>query len=495
MNQLDVSPIEGTEGGGGAFFSPDGQWVGFLVGDNLKKVSMMGGPAANIPVTDFSGLIEEASWGPDDTIVFSAKKSGLFRVAVAGGVPQPLTKLASDENAHKQPHILPGGEAILFVISSGSRRRQVAVHSPDTAEHSILADGVSPRYLPTGHIVFGREDSLWAVPFDLETLKTTGSPVPFSEKVRQDPGSRMEFAVADDGSLAYMPSSTQGQVTLVWVDRNGQEEATLTSGPEVYHHPRISPDGKQVAVSSGPAIGAADIWIYDVESGRRMRLTVEGTNHSFPVWTPDGKQLLFLLDSADLYSKSADGSGQVVPVVVGQGMSFPHSWTPDGRTLVFTNSGDLWLWRREKDISRITNTPFSEISPRFSPDGNWLAYSSDESGQREVYVRAYPGSGKWTISIEGGVEPVWSRDGRQLFYRSGDKMMVAPIETESGFAPGTPEMLFEKRYDLEPTAATAEYDISPDGQRFLMVKEESTAHQINIVLNWFEELKARVPVP
>ncbi len=341
------------------------------------------------------------------------------------------------------------------------------------------------------------------VPFDLAALEETGDSVPVVQGVRQSPVGSVDYAISDNGTLVYVPSTSTGGFnrTLVWVDREGLA-TPLIEDRQAYRRPRLSPDGQRVAVEVR-SVGNSDIWIYDIGRGTRMRLTVEGHNES-PVWTPDGTRVTFSSNrdgQPDLYWKPADGSGQAELLLNlnSQNSLVPSSWSPDGESLAFydvTGARDIWALPREGDALPFVATAFNERSPMFSPDGRWLAYVSNESGRDEVYVQPYPGpGGKWPISTEGGTEPRWSADGHELFYRLGDKMMVVGVQIEPTFSSGRPQLVFEVPYVLGTSVAN--YDISPDGQRFLMIKaaeeEEGQQAQIHVVLNWFEELKRLVP--
>ena len=344
------------------------------------------------------------------------------------------------------------------------------------------------------------------VPFDLAALEVTGDSVPVLQGVRQQTVGSVDYAISDNGTLVYVPSTSTGGLnrTLVWVDRQGLA-TPLIEDRQAYRRPRLSPDGQRVAVAvqtvSVSSVANTDIWIYNIGRGTRMRLTVEGGNAS-PVWTPDGTRVTFssIRDGPqDLYWKPADGSGQAELLLNmnSQNNLVPTSWSPDGESLAFYDTSgarDIWTLPREGDASTFVATAFNERSPMFSPDGRWLAYVSDESGRDEIYVKPYPGpGGKWPISTEGGTEPQWSADGRELFYRLGDKMMVVGVQSEPAFSSGRPQLVFEGPY-LTDLFATSNYDISPDGQRFLMIKEEEGQQdQINVVLNWTEELKRLVP--
>jgi eukaryotic-like serine/threonine-protein kinase len=288
----------------------------------------------------------------------------------------------------------------------------------------------------------------------------------------------------------------------VWVSRDGVEQP-LAAPPHVYREPRLSPDGRKIAIVT--LEDGLQIWLFDLGRETLSRFTFRG-NNGVPTWAPDGKHLAFWSDidgPVNIFWQLADGSGGLERLTTSEFLQAPHSFTADGQLLAFhevdpSTQRDIWVLRMsDRKAQPFLRTKFNEAAPRFSPDGRWLAYISDESGRNEVYVQPYPGpGGKWQISTEGGTEPVWNPSGRELFYRSGDKMMAVEIATQPGFAAGTPRMLFEGRYD-PPPFPIANYDVSRDGQRFLMLKPTEQAQaaptQINVVLNWFEELKQKVP--
>ena len=510
MDDLTAAPLPGTEGvDRDFFFSPDGEWVAFVVGDKLKKVSLMGG--APITLCD-QATFEGGSWGSENTIVFAGSLgpvTGLYRVSANGGQPETLAMpdIENDSIEYQQPEILPGGKDVLFaVVQRAEDTYQIAVLSLDTGEQkTLLQNGRQPRYLPTGHLVYEltQTGTLMGVPFDLERLELSGDPVPVFEGVRSSPGEgTADYSISNDGTLIYLPGGTGGlNRTLVWVDRQGLA-TPLIEDRQAYRRPRLSPDGQRVAVAVQSGLNQ-DIWIYDIGRGTRMRLTVEGDNIS-PVWTPDGKRVTFgsVRDGTrDLYWKPADGSGQAEPLLNSENSLIPMSWSPDGKSLVFYEQSpvggrDIWVLPRGGDASPFVATAFNERTPLFSPDGRWLAYVSDESGRDEIYVQPYPGpGGKWPISTEGGTEPRWAADGRELFYRLGAKMMVVEVQSEPAFSSGRPQLVFEEPY-LTDQFGTSNYDLSPNGQQFLMIKQEQQeGASINVVLNWFEELKRLVPTP
>jgi eukaryotic-like serine/threonine-protein kinase len=511
LDSFVARPIPGTEGATDPFFSPDSEWVGFFVPlGKLKKVSISGGAA--VTLCDAQGG-EGATWGPNGMIIFTpTPSSGLAVVSAEGGTPQPLTTLDSKkgETSHRWPEFLPGGKAVLFMTLTGSNLGATAIDWPlelymlKTGERrDLMQVGSRPRYAPSGHVVYAQGTNLMAAPFDSGRMALTGASVPVVEGVARTIGVP-EYAVSDNGALGYLPGvSVQAtQLRLVWVDRKGAEQP-IAAPPQAYRNPRVSPDGRRVAVSIIEL--GTQIWIYDLGRDTLTRLTFEGNPNLDPVWTPDRKRVAFSSGNPrNLFWQAADGSGKAERLTTNDYIQSPNSWLPDGQSLAFTEMNpttgrDVWvLGLSDRTPHLFLRTPFTEAAPRFSPDGRWLAYVSDESGHFEVYVQPYPGpGGKWQISTESGTEPVWNPNGRELFYRSGGKMMAVDIATQPGFAAGKPRMLFEGRYSPTPLTSP-NYDVSPDGQRFLMLKPSEQAQaaptQINVVLNWFEELKQKVPV-
>ncbi len=501
--------MPGTEGAVNPFFSPDGQWLGFFAGGKLKKVSVRGGAA--ITLLGDALNTHGASWGSQGMIVYAAAPaaSALRQVSDAGGTPQALTRLEKGETDHGWPEFLPGDKAVLFAAATTGgnwTNAQVAVQSLGAGERqNLIQGGMYPRYAPSGHLIYAQGGSLMAVPFDSNRRMVTGAAVPVAEGILQSQSTgAAQYSLSATGSLVYVPGGVQAtQLRLVWVSRNGAERP-LAAPVHLYRNPRLSPDGRRVAV--GIEEQEEQVWLYDLSQETLTRLTFEGNENIYPVWTPDGKRIAFKSNKegpGNLFWQLADGSGGLERLTTSAYPNFPSSWSPDGQLLAFikvnpTTGSDLWVLRMsDRKAQPFLRTPFNEAVPRFSPDGRWLAYISDESGRYEIYVQPYPGpGGKWQISTEGGTEPVWNPNGRELFYRSGDKMMAVDIATQPSFTFGKPRMLFEGQYQLSRVPAV-NYDVSPDGQRFLMIKASEQAQaavtQINVVLNWFEELKRRVP--
>jgi Tol biopolymer transport system component/tRNA A-37 threonylcarbamoyl transferase component Bud32 len=514
MDSLESKPIPGTEGAVDPFFSPDGQWLGFFAGGTLKKVSVSGGAALTL---GDAGTPRGASWGSQGTIAFAPTNvSVLEQVPDAGGAPQPLTRFEKGDVGHRWPELLPGDKAVLFAAGQtiNFTNAQVAVQSVGTSERrNLIQGGINPRYALSGHLVFAQGGSLMAVPFDPQRLEVMGTGVPVVEGLLQSPISgAAQYSISATGSLVYIPGGVQAtQSRLVWVSRNGAEQP-LVAPAHAYLTPRLSPDGRRVAVSIQEQ--ESQTWLYDLSRETLTRLTFEGSSNLGAIWTPDGQRITFNSNkegSTNLFWQRADGSGGLERLTTNEYLQAPSSWSPDGQLLAFhevnpNTQRDIWVLRMSdtspgsgevRKTQPFLRTRFDEAGPRFSPDGRWLAYISNESGRYEIYVQPYPGpGGKWQISTEGGNEPVWNPNGRELFYRSGNTMMAVDIATQPGFAAGTPRMLFEGLYDPAPYPL-ANYDVSRDGQRFLMLKpaeqQQAAPTQINVVLNWFEELKQKVP--
>jgi len=503
IDEFEAVVIAGTEDAFDPFFSSDGQWVGFFAEDKLKKVSVRGGP----PVTVCDAANSRgASWGPDDTIVFAAgSPTSLSRVSSGGGMPEILTTPDPEQRefGHLWPELLPNGRAVLFAIDTGGGfdNALIAVQSVESGERKILLEGgTAPHYAPTGHLVYAREEKLLAVPFNLEELAVTGQPLPVLENVWVNSSGLAQFSFSKDGLLAYIPAHhPEAKRRLVWVNRKGGVEP-LPAPERAYWLPRLSPNGQRVAVViTGPT---SDIWTYDLQSNKLTQLTSEIGLVDAPVWTPDGNRVAFSARREgrfNLYWQAADGSASEENLWVGQYWHFPFSWSPDGKVLIFgehypPTGWDILVLRLGDKPEPFLRSPFHEGGAVFSPSGHWIAYISLESGASEVYVQPFPRSGKkWQVSTEGGTEPVWSRDGRELFYRKGNMMMVIPIQTSPSFNAGKPRLLFEGRFQAG-YPGQPNYDVASDGRRFLMVESEwePTVTKLNVVLNWFEELKQRM---
>ena len=515
VDQLEATPLVGTsEGVGGGipgarnpFFLPDGQWIGYHVGAQLKKVSIGGGA----PIT----LCEAnqpwgASWGADDTILLGRGPDGIWQVPGTGGTPERLIAVEEGELAHG-PQMLPGGEWVLFTVRPAGTSvwdaAQIVVQSVTTGERQVLIEGGRDgRYVATGHLVYALNNVLFAVPLDLDAREVTGGPVSLVEGVRGASAGRTgaaQFSLAGNGSLVYIPGSAGGgQIELVWVDRAGQTQP-VGADQLAYGRGRVSPDGTRVAVDT-PGEDNPDVWIYDLARETLTRLTFDEALDAFPLWTPDGSRVVFqsLREGGGLFWKAADGTGEVERLLESSNAPRPYGWSADGRLVFSQDPGDIGVLTIEGDrtMELVLDTEFREDEPAISPDGRWIAYNSNESGQPEIYVRPFPNldDGKWQVSAAGGVDPVWSPDGRDLFFQSPGELMVAQVETEPTFNAATPESVFIRTGFAGSEGR--EYDIAPDGERFLFLRGQGgqvAEGNLGLVFvqNWFEELRARVAVP
>jgi serine/threonine-protein kinase len=495
IDQLEAQFLPGTQGAQDPFFSPDGQWVGFARVSGLTKVPVAGGsPVTIVEYPEPRG----AAWGDDDVILFGST-SGLWRVPAEGGDAVHLTELNADrgELLHSRPELLPGGRAVLFTIGTGGpEETQVAALSLETGEVTYLFRGMVPRYCETGHVVYGRPDGvLMAVPFDPAQLQATGASVSLVDDVMVKPTGTMDFAVSRNGSLVYQ-RGTMATRTVVMVDRRGTEEP-LIEAQNVYVSPRFSPDGTRLAIGVGVP-PTRQIWIYEMAEGTMVPLTFEGHNY-YPVWTPDGERVTFASEtpnSVDIAWLRSDGSGASEQLLANGRWNYPESWSPDGRHLLYRDQDpnvqrDIWVLTVDGASAPrpFFQLPSQEESPEVSPDGHWLAYASDMSGRYEVYVSGFPEPGRRRqVSLDGGTEPVWSRDGNELFYRSGEALVAAAVETTPDFRVLAREVLFEGSYSLWPYHSN--YDVLPNGQTFVMIKPvEDESARLVVVLNWFEELR------
>jgi serine/threonine protein kinase len=513
MDQSAAKPIAGTEGGTCPFLSPDSRWVGFWADGKLKKVLVEGGVPS--PLCDASFLYG-ATWGRDSIVFSGEANSGLSRVPTEGGKPETLTKPdpKRNEDSHRLPSWLPNGKAVLFTAMTHSfdSKPCVALLRIDTGERGVLIDDAADaRYVLTGHLLFLRHGTLMAVRFDPAKLEVIGQPVALVENVMQGFGLTYrhrtgagQFGISDTGSLIYAPGGVPPPASnsLLWVDQRGIEQpAAALQFP--YGEVRLSPDGQRVTYSTGGE--ELQVYVYDLGRGTNSRLTDEGWSF-YATWTPDGKRVLFSWGRSttdSLFWQPYDGSSPMERLTTSESGQRPGSWSSDGNTLAFvdyspeTGEDIALLDVRTKRVTPFLNSRYSEWYPEFSPDGRWMAYTSDESGRQEVYVRPFPGPGmKQQVSSEGGSEPLWTRNSRQLFFRREDQVWAVDVRTDGFFVAGKPRLLFEKPGFVRAYPIRA-YDLSLDSQRFLMVKFENRTPtpvtEMILVLNWFEELKRLVP--
>ncbi len=505
LDRLEATPLAGAEGAAQPFVSPDGDWIGFFAQGRIARVSVRGGPA--VTVAEIGGDPAGFSFAPDGSIVLAPRwGSGLLRIPASGGAPQPLTELRhdKDEGGHVWPAVLPGGDAVLFTVWTKAPWDQARIEaaSLSTGERKVILEGGRfGRYSATGHLLFVRSHTLLAAPFDARRLVLTGEPVPVAEKIlTSDSSGSAEFAVAADGTVAYVHGAEVGEIEVVWMDRSGAATPALEDR-DAFQSARLSPDGRRVAVTVEGA--TFHIRVYDLAGGTRSRLTPEADSGR-AVWSPDGRWLLYWANEGGpygLFRKPADGSAPAERLATPGGVPIPGAVTGDGRTLLFTREDvegeGLWTLPLEGErIPRaLLDTPASELAPALSPDGRFLAYASSETGRSEIYVVGHPQPGApWQVSAEGGAEPRWSPAGDELFFRRGDALVSVAVATDPEFRAGRPAVLFEDERLRRDPQGYADYDVAPDGQRFLILRHaydesEISARRIHVVLNGLHDRK------
>ncbi len=523
MDRWDAVAIPGTENGYLPLLSPDGKWLAYASEENRewswKKIQVDGGT----PLVLCGGLsrICGASWGSDQWIFFDQAGKGIWKVSDTGGQPEQLTTPDREKGElwHVLPETLPGGKAVLFTIRDSHRlwdNPKIAALSLDTGQYKVLLEeGADARYVPTGHVVFADRGMLKAVAFDPERLEVKGAPVPILEGVMQAINGSNEvvnsyaalFVFSASGTLAYVSGGVypERQFVLEMVTREGNARI-LTNDPRPYVEPRISPDGKQV-VHSLYSQSDGNIYLLDIASGRSIPLTSYGNNIA-PLWTPDGRNVIYSQwlggEGSKVFLLPADRSAEPKLLTESDHVLSAASWSPEGDYLAFVEKHpatdyDIWVMRmKDKERIPIACTEAREGHAAFSPNGRWIAYSSDQLGQRQVFVQPFPPTGRIErVSVEPGASPVWGSDGRELFYREAGnhKIWVVDVATESDFAAGKPRVLFEYEKSIQGTESRA-YDITRDSE-FLLIKriepEPIPVTRINVVLNWFEDLKRLVP--
>ena len=521
MEQLQPQVVEGLEAVGSFFLSPDGQWIAYndLKG-SLKRMQLRGGQPSTIAATGLTtgGGWQGGTWGSAGTIVFStAPNRPLMEVPEAGGAPNPRTKPAENES-HAQPHFLPDGRSLLFIVRSAGQPPRVAYLPGDSSDHRILLHGTDPRYVATGHLFFTRDTSVWAVAFDAMAGRIIGNPTPVLEGVLVSGNGVARTTVSADGTLAYVAEAAAGLRTVVRVDRQGKEEPLPGLPPNSYGAIRLSPDASRLAFDVGRP---RRIWNYDLTRATATPVTPAEAESRAPLWTRDGVRIAFTREQNQLFSllvQNADGTGSPEGIVTGDsGITTltAEAWSGDGNTLLVTfvrgRGADIEaIVRGDQQVRDLINigVTANQGGSGVSPDGQWVAYESDHSGTWEVYVQRFPQLGdRQPISIGGGMSPRWAANGRELFYQSSDgrRILAVPIvygpSTTNGTAPkivaGKPEVLFEGQYIVRTSPSVRSFEVLPDG-RFLLLKPEpvgdsNAAATVTIVQNWTEELKRLVP--
>jgi serine/threonine protein kinase/Tol biopolymer transport system component len=479
------------------FWSPDSRFVGFRDGNEIKKVAVAGGAATVICQWEQRNFVG-ASWSSDgETIVFSSGGTpGLYQVPAAGGSPKPLRE--GDQYGYVYPQFLPAEAAapMLFVQAESPQSGEIVFGNPGKGEGATVVAGTAAVYSPSGHILYESQGGIWALPFSLGTGESTGEAFP----VRQQAGSP---SVSADGTLVYIDTPAAGSQQLLWKSRDGAELGVIGQPQERIRAPRLSPDGKRVAVW-GLENGNNDIWIHDAERGLKTRLTFDEAREDRPIWSPDGKQIAFASarsGNVDGYLKSADGSGEPVVLVASEKLDFIVDWSRDGKYMVVTAIGEEgrgigYLKKNEQsgkyEIVPLIATRFDASDGNLSPDSRWIAYQSNESGRSEVYVQRFPeGGGRLQVSVNGGLQPRWRGDGKELFYVEGETLMVVSVNQGAELSFGKPVALFE-----QPGITSSpgqQYDVAPDGQKFVVIEavSEDRPPVMRVVQNWISEFRDR----
>jgi serine/threonine-protein kinase len=511
LDQANPTLLPGTENATDPFFSPDGRWLGFFADGKIRKISVQGGAA--VTLADAPVLLWGATWGEDGNIIVGGiPGSGLSRVPAGGGAAQPLAVTGLNALGMSRPQVLPGGASVLFSAVPGAltEGQDIVVLSLKTGQiKTLLHGGYYGRYVPTngstGHLIYGHEGALFAVPFDPARLELKGAPAPVLDDL-----AAQQFDFSSTGTLVYRGGKAPEQTyPILWLDSSGKTQP-LVAMPGAYGDPRFSPDGQRLALVSGP--NNVDMFVYDLKRETMARLTFDAHDVRHPVWTPDGKHLAFSSRDGIFWIRS-DGGGGAQRLIESKDQLFSDSFSPDGRRLAYSGlnaktGADLWtipLDLSDPDHPKpgkpepFLQTPGQEFRAKFSPDGRWIAYYSNESGRNEVYVRPFPGpGGKWQISSGGGNLPIWSRAAPQLFYQTLDAHIMVVDYTVAGdsFVAEKPRL-----WSSTPirNLGIINSDLAPDGKRFAVFpvpdakeEERGTVH-VTFLLNFFDELRRRAP--
>jgi eukaryotic-like serine/threonine-protein kinase len=501
MNAIEAAPMPGTTDAISPFFSPDGRFIGFFAEGKLKRLPVSGGSAVAVcdAAIGFGG-----TWAIDDTIVFSSTTgSPLFRVDARGGSASRITALdtARGEFSHRWPELLPDGKAVLYTVGTlGSwDDAEIVAQSLTSGRREVLVKGgTHPHYLPSGHLMYARSGAIMAVQFDAARLAVTGPTVRLLESVQESFDGAAQLSVSRNGDIVYLPGSTQSIARrLISVDSSGTATPFAASN-RPWVDPRVSPDGRRIVATVAGA--TEQIWVYDISEGSLTQLTFEADN-SAPVWSADGMRVTFSSNrggARNLFSVRGDGSSSPERLTTSDNVHLPGSWSPRGDVLAFvehhpSTGRDVWMLRNEgtRVATPFVRTSFDESAPRFSPDGRAVAYVSNESGPSEVYVRSFADPAQTAqVSKGGGSEPAWARDGQELFYRAGDRLMGATVQLGDQVRVASPRVVFSAAYE-RGTLDRANYDVMPGG-RFVFVRaaeRPSAAGDLHVVLNWLDTIR------
>jgi serine/threonine-protein kinase len=529
LNELRAAPLSGTVNARDPFFSPDGQWIGFFAEGSLKKIAVTGGA----PVTIAAAPNERGgAWADDGSIVFQPYQNGfgLSRVSSAGGTPTPVTRLVGADVTHRWPQVLPGANVLIYTAHSkinGFDDATIVVQRiPDGTPTVVQRDGYYGRYLRSGHLVYVHQGTLFAEPFDLTRLEPTGSPVPVIEGISSSSGASTGAAAGsavaawtDAGMAVYRAAQDAGAAPIQWMDQTGTLTPLLPN-PSRWANPQFSPDGQQLTMDIDN--GRTDVFVYELARHTLTRLTTEGEPNLGPIWTPDGRRIVYrsFRDGSlgNLFWQRADGGGDVQRLVNAPTVQTPTSWHPSGKFLAFyerheKTAQDIMILPMEGDETAgwkpgtptaFLATPANESNAMFSPDGKWIAYQSNESGRIDVYVRPFPGpGGRWQISTEGGSLPMWSRTRHELFYAAPDnRLMVVPYVVDgAAFKNERPRVWSERPFLNRPGTGAGISGISfalhPDGDRFALAPASeiagATTDRLVFIFNFFDELRRLAP--
>ena len=485
LDRYDIVPLRGTDTASMCFFSADGMSIGFVTsGGILKTISVADGVVTTM--AEKVGYQGGAAWTADGRLIVP-RENALWQVPRSGGAPKPLTTLdtSRQDSRHAWPIVLPEGRTMLFGVETSDRWRIDSIDLTTGARRTVIDNGTLPLYTTAGQLVFLRGGQMLAVPFDPASLAVTGSPVPLLDNLPALSAGIPLIDVSPTGTVAYSPTTAVSR--LVWVSRRGEEQS-LNDEPRNYINPRLSPDGQRIIVQAG------DLWMQDLARGTFSRLTNgDIVANGFPIWLSDGR--VMYRSQVGLRMQGTNGPGDAAQVVQGTTeLDYAAALAPDGDTLLFQRSTEassfniLALSLRDSAKMRsLVQTTANESAARLSPDGRWLTYVSNETGRNQVYVTSFPSLGERVlVSTQGGTQPIWNPSGKEIFYRVDDKMMAVDVTTSPALKLSAPKTLFDARYAYGGITIP-NFDVSRDGQRFIMVKPESVAGRLNVVLNWFAD--------
>jgi serine/threonine-protein kinase len=513
MDALEAAPIRGShEVPVELAFSPDGQWIAYYAGGRLEKIPVTGGAPVTLAETP---ALYGMSWN-GDRIFLGAGSRGILEVPANGGVAKTIVEGGKANGLMHGPQLLPDGHTLLFTFAGNESGTDlwsdasIVVQSLTTGERKTLVrGGTDAHYVPSGHLLFARDAVLFATALDVNRLEVRGGTVGVVDQIAlsQGPTGAAHVALSDSGSLVHLPTAQGAASTFAWRNRQGID-TPIAAPVHAYDMPRVSPDGRRIALHAIDQDN--DIWIWDTVSQTLTRLTFDRGMDSFPLWTVDGKRVVYVSRSSgepNLYVRPADGTGQAAPLLPkppdSSGALVGNALTPDGKFLIFsvgTPSNIMMVGLDEKRETRalLNNPQYAERGAAISPDGRWLAYQSDESGSFQVYVRPFPNvdQGRWQISADGGTNPIWAPNGRERYFvDTSNHVDSVPVQAGASFSLGRPVTLLD--VSDRPAAVYRNYDIAPDGSKFVVIKESQRARssmQFIVTVDWFEELKRRVPV-